>query len=153
MNRGWSTRQAQACDVDAWAELRQALWPDQDASRHAQDIQHMLGSATRAVAFVALDEADEVVGFAEATVRTDYVNGTESSPVGFLEGWYVKSAARRAGVGSALVAEVESWTLRQGCTELASDALLGNGLSFDAHIGCGFEETERVVCFRKRLGG
>lgn len=152
MIRNWSVRQAQAGDVAAWADLRQALWPEQDASRHARDIEQMLASATRTVAFLALDAAGGALGFAEATVRVDYVNGTESSPVGFLEGWYVKSVARRAGIGGALIAEAERWTLQQGCSELASDVLLGNDLSVDAHIACGFEETERVVYFRKQLG-
>jgi hypothetical protein len=36
-------------------------------------------------------------------------------------------------------------------TELGSDALLDNTLGQQAHRACGFEERERVVCFRKRI--
>jgi aminoglycoside 6'-N-acetyltransferase I len=103
------------------------------------------------VAFVALDAGGTPVGFAEATIRHDCVNGTDTSPVGFLEGWFVLPEWRGHGAGLALVDRVEQWTREHGCTELASDALLDNAQSQRAHMACGFEETERVVCFRKRL--
>ena len=56
-----------------------------------------------------------------------------------------------ATAGRALIAAVEAWTREQGCTELASDALIDNAASHAAHAACGFEETERVVYFRKPL--
>jgi aminoglycoside 6'-N-acetyltransferase I len=91
------------------------------------------------------------VGFVEAAKRVDYVNGTSTSPVAFIEGLYVAPAARRRRVARALVESVIEWALAQGCSELASDALLDNTTGQAAHRALGFEETERVVYFRRAL--
>ncbi len=100
---------------------------------------------------LAIDSNNAVVGFAEAGLRVDPVNGTDGSPVGFLEGLYVVPTWRRQGIGRALVQAVEQWTRSRGCFELASDALLDNRESHAAHAAYGFKETERVVYFNKRL--
>ena len=100
--------------------------------------------------FVA-EQAGKVIGFAEVSLRRDYVNGCETSPVAFLEGIYVLPDHRRAGAGRALAAAAERWGRAHGCRELASDALLENDASRGFHAGAGFEETERVVYFRKRI--
>nr|WP_149194865.1 aminoglycoside 6'-N-acetyltransferase [Luteimonas suaedae] len=146
-------RVAVRADATAWAPLRQALWPDEDPDRHGADIDDILSKPGRAAGFLAVGADGAALGFAEATIRVDYVNGTRSSPVGFLEGWYVVPAARRDGIGRALVAAVEDWTRQQGCAELASDTWIDNAPAERAHAACGFEETERVVYFRKRLDG
>jgi aminoglycoside 6'-N-acetyltransferase I len=137
-------------DIAAWAALRLALWPDADLAELREEA--LAWDAASAVALLAFDADGCAIGLAEASLRHDYVNGTDRSPVGFLEGWYVDPAWRGHGVGRALAAEVEAWTRAQGCAELASDALLDNTASHAAHAACGFEETERVVYFRKRLG-
>lgn len=142
-------RRAGTADLPAWNAMRVALWPDADdtpgqllAQLERDDAGVWLGFCTNG----------EALGFAEASIRRDYVNGTETSPVGFLEGLYVAPVWRRSGVGRALVAAVEQWTRQQGCSELASDALIDNTVSHAAHAAYGFEETERVVYFRKRVG-
>ena len=84
-------------------------------------------------------------------MRVDYVNGTNSSPVAFLEGLYVARSSRRQGVAHALVESVVEWALAQGCRELASDSLLDNTAAHAAHRALGFEETERVVYFPRKL--
>jgi aminoglycoside 6'-N-acetyltransferase I len=145
----WRIRRGATGDAPQWAPLRQALWPDEDAQQLADEIEEMLAGGT--AGFLAFDEQGAAIAFAEATLRHDYVNGTESSPVGFLEGWYVAPPWRGKGLGRALVAAVEAWARDQGCREFASDALLDNTDSLAAHVACGFEETERVVYFRKRL--
>jgi aminoglycoside 6'-N-acetyltransferase I len=134
-----------------WLELRQALWP---ATReaHLSEMALMAADPRRFIAFIAYTEAGEAVGFAEAAIRTDYVNGARSSPVGFLEGLYVVPAARRKGIGRALVGEVASWARNRGCAELASDAALDNVGSHAVHRALGFAETERAVFFLKPLG-
>jgi aminoglycoside 6'-N-acetyltransferase I len=148
----WTVRAASHADRAAWAQLRAALWPDEDAQTLLREIPPMLADADRLANFVAVADDETLIGFAEASLRRDPVNGTDTSPVGFLEGWYVMPAWRRRGVGRALVAAVEQWTLAQGCGELASDTWLDHDDSRRGHLACGFEETERVICFRKRLG-
>lgn len=100
---------------------------------------------------VLLAETDgQVVGFLEASLR-DYAEGCETSPVSYLEGWFVAEPYRRRGVGAALVRAAEDWARSQGCTEMASDAELHNLDSHRAHEALGYEEVERVVVFRKTL--
>jgi aminoglycoside 6'-N-acetyltransferase I len=147
----WGVRAATPGDAAAWVAMRVQLWPDGTTADHAADVRRYFAGARREISFLAFADGVTPVGFAEATIRVDNVNGTSSSPVGFLEGWYVAADWRGRGIGRALVAAVELWTSEQGCSELASDALLGNAASHRAHAACGFEETERVVCFRKRL--
>jgi len=136
---------------EGWLLLRRALWPEGSAAEHLQEMAEFLLDSQRFVQFVALDGAQRPVAFVEASLRADYVNGTESSPVAFLEGLYVLPEHRRQGVARALVAAVTAWGVSRGCRELASDALLENKASHAVHEALGFAETERVVYFRKAL--
>jgi aminoglycoside 6'-N-acetyltransferase I len=90
------------------------------------------------------------VGFVELSRRL-YAEGCTTSPVGFLEGWYVEPEYRRRGIGGALVAASEAWARALGCREFASDALADNHVSTAAHKSLGFEEVEVIRCFRKSL--
>ena len=138
-------------DHNGWLPLRTALWPD-SAADSDHDKQTILSEPERYLVLVFTDENDNALGFAEASIRTDYVNGTHSSPVAFLEGLYVQPASRGQGIARQLVAGVEKWAVDMGCTELASDALVENQVSHSMHEALGFEETERVVYFLKSLG-
>ena len=150
---GWHIRAAGGEDATAWHALRVALWPDEDDTPTLADIARLLGHPDGYANFLAFDATEKAIGFAEASLRRDYVNGCETSPVAFLEGWYVAPQWRDQGVGRALMNAVAAWGLACGCKEFASDALLDSIDSHRAHLACGFEETERVVYFRKRLGG
>lgn len=136
---------------DGWLSLRQALWPDCPEAEHLAEMHSFLLDPDRYAQFVAYDEDGQPAGFAEAALRTDYVNGAETSPVAFLEGLYVVPRQRCKGWGRALVGAVTAWARARGCRELASDALLENEASHRMHHALGFEETERVVFFRKEL--
>jgi aminoglycoside 6'-N-acetyltransferase I len=138
-------------DQPGWLSLRQALWPDCSREEHVAEMEDFLKSPERHAQFVAYANSDQPVGFAEATVRTDYVNGTTTTPVAFLEALYVLPTARRKGAARRLVEAVASWAIEVGCTELASDAVLENELGQAVHRAIGFIETERVVFFRKSL--
>jgi len=141
---------ATAADTADWARLRQALWPHATPDEHRKDIADALAHPHRTPAFVArIDGA--ATGLAEASLRSDYVNGCDTSPVAFLEGIYVVPAYRRSGVATRLVRAVEDWAHGAGCTELASDADIANHDSHALHGALGFLETERVVYFRKLL--
>jgi aminoglycoside 6'-N-acetyltransferase I len=104
--------------------------------------------------FVCLAYLNDVaVGLAEASARIDYVNGTSTSPVVFLEGLYVLPAYRRRGVARALVGDVHRWARSRGLTELASDSPLDNTVAHAVHRALGFAETERVVYFSMPVSG
>ena len=134
-----------------WLALRQALWPNCSDMEHLAEMASFLAQPERFVQFVAYAENGQPVGFVEASIRSDYVNGTETSPVVFLEGIYVASTHRRQGVAKSLVSSVAAWAASRGCQEFASDAPIENDLSLLVHKSLGFVETERVVYFRKAL--
>lgn len=134
--------------ADRWTAFRAALWPE--ANAHADDIARILNTEDM-IAFMAVNDTGEALGFAEASLRRDYVNGCETSPVAFLEGLYVDPAHRKTGVARRLVNAVADWGRARNCTELASDALIDNVVSARMHAALGFAETDRVVYFRKVL--
>ena len=145
---------AQPKDAADWAQMRNALWPDGgDNGTHADDINRLLADAGDTVNLIARDETNRAIGFAEASLRRGYVNGCKTTPVAFLEGIYVAPEARGHGVARALVAAVEDWARGLSISELGSDAAPDNMASLKMHHALGFEETQRVVFFRKPLKG
>ena len=140
-------------DKAEWLAMRAALWPGDRDAEHADDIDKFDWTAAAPICLIARDANGVALGFAEADLRHDYVNGCDTSPVAFLEGIFVRSEARGAGVARALVVAVEAWARQQGCSELASDSEIGNTPAHAMHAALGFEETQRVVFFRKVLGG
>ncbi|MBB4006338.1 aminoglycoside 6'-N-acetyltransferase [Allorhizobium taibaishanense] len=139
-------------DIGPWAELRAALWPHHSLADHRAELRRVfLSDSGKAVAFLARNAVKEVVGFAEASLRHDYVNGCSSSPVLFLEGIYVRPEDRRKGIARLLCNAVAGWGKSLGCVEFGSDAPLENSASHALHMALGFEETQRVVFFKKPL--
>jgi aminoglycoside 6'-N-acetyltransferase I len=90
------------------------------------------------------------VGFLELSVR-DFADGCDSAPVPHVEGWYIEPPARGLALGADLMHAAETWSVERGFSELASDTEVENVASQNAHAACGFEETERLVKFRKSL--
>ena len=90
-------------------------------------------------------------GFAQCQLRHDYVEGTEGSPVGYLEGGYVEPEYRMQGCARALLQACESWAREMGCREFASDCELANRESLHFHLSAGFQEANRIICFVKEL--
>jgi aminoglycoside 6'-N-acetyltransferase I len=85
----------------AWLALRSALWPEASEAEHLSGMADAI--ARRHYIRLALTPDGSPLGFVEASKRVDYVNGTNSSPVAFLEGLYVVPDARRQGVARAVV--------------------------------------------------
>jgi aminoglycoside 6'-N-acetyltransferase I len=138
-------------DQPGWLDFRIALWPDAGPDDHRGYMAICLAQPERFLQLMMYDDQRRPVGFIEGSIRGDYVNGTESSPVGFVEGVYVVPAWRRKGVARLLYAAIGDWAKARGCRELASDALIDNEISQRAHHALGFRETERVVYFTKAL--
>jgi aminoglycoside 6'-N-acetyltransferase I len=132
-----------------WERLRHLLWPDLTQDENARNAEQVFNDDDRWAVLVC-ESKDELVGMVEAHLR-DYAEGCDSSPVGFIEGWYVAPEVRRAGIGRALIEAAEEWARSRGCSEMASDTQLWNVESHKAHSALGYEEVERLVCFRKVL--
>lgn len=142
-------RKALFSDAAAIAALSLKLWPQQgyeEMLRELEDCLHDPGCAL----FLALYK-ETPIGFAQCGLRHDYVEGTESSPVGYLEGIYVAEGFRKQGFARQLLAACESWAKEMGCTEFASDCELTNDQSLVFHLSMGFAEANRIICFTKSL--
>lgn len=134
-----------------WVRFRHVLWHEHTEEHLFAEVDMMLTRPDRYAGFLAVDDAAGPVGFAEVSIRHDSVSGCKTSPVAFLEGIYVAPEARRKGVAGLLVHAVEAWARQKGMTELGSDAYADNTVSHAMHRSLGFEDTERVVFFRKAL--
>lgn len=134
-----------------WLTLRAEFIPEVGAEEQRSFLQAFARDSAAFRAFVAQDPQAGLLGFAEVAVRTDFVNGCEHRPALFLEGIFVRPEHRGRGVARALCDAAARWGLEQDCREFASDVYIDDHDSLAAHRSLGFEETERVVYFRKPL--
>lgn len=144
-------RETADTDDSDWLALRCAFIPELPPAEHPGYLARFAAASAAFTAFVAHADDGAAVGFAEVSVRTDYVNGCQHRPALFLEGIYVDPPNRGRGVARALCRAAGAWGLARGCREFASDVTIDDFDSLAAHRGLGFEETERVVYFRMDL--
>ena len=140
---------AEKKDAPALAALALKLWPSHKKEELEQELAELLTEPEAAV-FLRLEDGIPV-GFAQCQLRHDYVEGTETSPVGYLEGIYVVPEFRHRGIASVLLTTCENWARQMGCREFASDCELDNGESQLFHKRLGFKEANRIICFTKTL--
>lgn len=138
-------------DRNAWLQLRLPLWPDCPVDEHRREIEEQLAEPARFGAWLARDMDGVPQALIEVAIRRDHVNGTEHSPVLFLEGVFVQPEARRHGLARELVAVAAAWGSSHGCREFASDTDIANVEGLALHRALGFQETERVAFFRAPL--
>jgi aminoglycoside 6'-N-acetyltransferase I len=117
----YTIRRATPEDKPEWLHMRQGLWPD----------------APREYLELDLDRA--------------YAEACDTSPVGYIEAWYVDPHVRGQKLGRELVHAAEHWAREKGVTEMASDTWLGNEASIQAHYRLGYWEVDRLVHFVKKL--
>ncbi|MFA5576143.1 MAG: aminoglycoside 6'-N-acetyltransferase [Tissierellaceae bacterium] len=103
----------------------------------------------KGVIFIVV-EKEKLAGFAQCGLRYDYVEGTNSSPVGYLEGIFIKEEFRKKGYAKKLLKCCEKWSAKKGCGEFASDCELTNDISFKFHLSMGFAEANRIICFKNK---
>lgn len=136
-------------DWREWLRVSLALFPQHDAGQLEPDMRRWAARADAAV-FVAERSDGTIAGFVEVGTRP-YADGCDTSPVGYVEAWYVDPDVRRRGYGRALLDAAEQWARSAGCREMASDAQLDNVVSQSAHRRAGYTEVDRIVQFRKSL--
>jgi aminoglycoside 6'-N-acetyltransferase I len=136
-------------DWPDWLRLSLALFPEYSAKELEPGMREHRARPDAEV-FVAEREDGSVAGFVDVGARR-YADGCDTSPVGYIEAWYVDADTRRKGYGRALLAAAEEWARGRGYREMASDAQLGNEVSYEAHRRAGYAEVDRVVQFRKGL--
>jgi aminoglycoside 6'-N-acetyltransferase I len=141
-------RKATPADSMALANLASRMW-DHDPEELEPEFASLTAS-DEAACFLAWND-NQPIGFAQCQLRHDYVEGCDTSPVGFLEGIYVEAEHRFNGVARALLSACEDWARSVGCSEFASDCELDNHDSLAWHLKSGFAEVNRTIWFAKKL--
>ena len=136
-------------DTCILAEMAVEMWDNQTVEELTGEFAETIKEET-SVFFIKY-ENDTAVGFAQCNLRTDYVEGAESSPVGYLEGIFVKEGYRNKGYARELLIACEKWAKDMGCSEFASDCELSNTDSLKFHKAMGFDEVNRIICFKKNI--
>ncbi len=142
--------QIQEADFDEWITMAIDLWPEEDP-QEMPDILRTVQNDSRNANFICRSDDGAAMGFINLSIRSDYVEGSDTSPVGYIEGIYVKPEYRKSGVGRALVAFAENWARTQGCKEMGSDTYQENTQSREFHKKAGFTEAGIMVAFIKKI--
>lgn len=142
-------RKATVSDALQVAKLAIQMWEDSTLEGLTEELAEIIASPESAV--FLLYDGETAIGFAQCQLRHDYVEGTDSSPVGYLEGIFVEEDYRNRGYAKRLLEQCENWAKNMGCTEFASDCELTNIGSLAFHLRMGFEEANRMICFAKKL--
>ncbi len=148
MNK-YTIRRAGKKDVCAVSQLALMLWPENAIDDLKGEFAQLLAYDECAIFLCMADE--EAVGFAQCQLRHDYVEGTDSSPVGYLEGIFVHPRHRKNGCARILLQGCQDWAKALGCAHFASDCELDNAESLAFHLKMGFIEANRIICFTKNL--
>ena len=136
-------RPVQPTDHTEWLWMRLTLWGGA-AKEHTHDIDAYFATSQRGITFVLESTGGGHCRFIEVSLR-NYAEGCMTSPVAYIEGWYVDAESRRHRLGTHLVQTGEAWARRHGLKEIASDTQIDNTVSIQAHTSLGYEEVERLV--------
>lgn len=142
-------KRASLVDVETLSKLANFLWKDSTIDKLSRDFSELLINKDSLVLLKLIN--NDVIGFAQCQLRYDYVEGTTSSPVGYLEGIYINEKYRKHGFAKELLFECEKWAKSKNCTEFASDCEIDNIESFLFHKAIHFTEANRIICFTKKL--
>lgn len=132
------------------APLAMELWGGHDLSELENEFEKLIASPENALVLL-LELYGRPEGFAQCQLRYDYVEGTDSSPVGYLEGIYISEPFRGRGYARQMLERCQSWAVKKGCSEFASDCEISNTQSYNFHIKTGFKEAAKIICFTKKL--
>lgn len=141
-------RRATHADKGEWFQMRKGIWPDVPDHYMSFDMDDLLASENYLVLFAC--DGETPIGLTEARLR-DHAEGCSTSPVGYIESWYVREDYRGRGVTGIMNQAAEEWARSKGCTEMASDTWLDNEASIRTHLKLGYFEVERLVHFVKKL--
>lgn len=144
-----SVAEVQQHQFDDWLRLRDAVYTGLDRAFHQHEMEIYSRDPDKTCLVACTDEGT-VCGIVELSQR-NVVDGCLTSPVGYIEGIYVEPACRGQGMARLLIEHAVAWCRGRGCRELATDAELDDEAAQRFHRHMGFEETYRIVEFRKLI--
>ena len=142
--------QASLENIDEWVKLSCKLFPEDTYEELYELYYSFLTNEKKHKEIGYLYQANnKFVAFINFSIRYEYVNGTNTSPVLFIEALYVLEEYRKQGIARKLINHAENYAKENGIKQIASDCLIDNTISELFHKSCGFKETERVIFFVK----
>ena len=136
-------------NFNEWLSMGLALWPHAKKTLKKEFEADLKSDKYKS--FLAQNEDGQYLGFINLSLRSDYVQGASSSPVGYVEGIYVKPKYRKQGIAKELIKQAKKWAKKQGCKELGSDAELKNTVSQKFHKNLGFKKDDVIVHYIKKI--
>lgn len=140
---------AEIKDLSLLANMAVKMWQDSSVLELEEEFKEIIHNDNAVVFIKFVDE--KPIGFAQCQLRFDYVEGTQTSPVGYLEGIFVLEQYRSNGYAKELLMACEQWAKEKNCLEFASDCELYNHNSYKFHMAVGFTEANRIICFKKLI--
>jgi len=135
-------------DKAEWLRMRKGIWLEAPDDYLSFDMDDLLANDDYFVIFAC--DGDKPIGLTEAQIR-DFAEGCGTSPVGYIEGWFVQEEYRGRSIVGMMTQSAENWIREKGCSEVASDTWLDNEPSIRAHLKMGYTEVERLIHYVKRL--
>jgi aminoglycoside 6'-N-acetyltransferase I len=126
------------------------LW-SYESKEDMEALFHTLFASENDEMLIARIDDGIAAGFANISIRKEYVQGSNSSPVGYIEGIYVKPEFRKQGIAKKFIELAENWSRHRGCKELGSDTEVENVESQKFHARVGFGKSSHIVHFIKKI--
>lgn len=142
-------RKAENKDLEILASLAILIWNNHSVKELITEFSETISNGKSQ--FLLKYKGDIPIGFAQCQLRHDYVEGTKTTPVGYLEGILIKDGYRNKGYAKELLEACEIWAKDNGCREFASDCEIDNTGSYHFHKAMHFTEANRIICFTKEL--
>lgn len=136
-------------DFQDWREMALKLFKDYPAEDIERGLKAILKKSNQQT-FMA-KEAGITAGFVSTSLRVDYVEGSTTSPVGYVDMIFVKETFRKHGLAKKLFEQAEEWAKEQGCTEMGSDTWLWNTDAQQFHEKIGFRKEDVLVHYIKTI--
>ena len=100
-------RSASKNDLKIVADLAVLMWGDNSVDELADEFSERISKGD-AQLFLKYED-DIPVGFVQCQLRYDYVEGTKTTPVGYLEGIFILEKYRNRGYAKELLKKCEMW--------------------------------------------
>lgn len=142
-------KKASQQDLEELLIMATNLWPDYSPQELRATLAEILSQYKFLILLYVI--ADKSVAFIYLGIRVDYVEGSDHSPTGYVEGIYVKPDYRKTGIAQKMLEVGEQWVKQKGCKQIGSDIFLDNQLSYAFHLHSGFREAARLIAFIKDL--
>ena len=137
-------------DFSEWVVMAKLFWTKHSEEKIKKEFKRILNSK-KEKSFICRDDNGKTIGFINISIRTDYVEGSKTNPVGYLEGKYVKKESRKKGIAKILMEEAEKWFKSKKVKEIGSDAETNNVVSQKFHKKVGFKKGETLVHYLKKI--